>query len=345
MYAAAMGCLDTAHILISKGAAVWLRDKNEKRDFFHYAFARANWELVVSAFESIRTVYHPIDFQVLVSFSIIAAFTYDFRQDYNTDSWFLPKLLNLCEDVEFINSTLGDPYRGTKNNTLMHFMLSVEEAEALYGAGFNRFNAPNSKGELAVRSLAKRHDAALIRFCIEKGTNLNYLDQDGKTLLFELVSQLGSSSWLAWETMDSITLCLDAGIDVFASDTCKCPCSHHGCDISSAFEIDFSSGFPVSWDMPDPVWTLEWISLLRTTEAQRRQERCSWPSFRRALVDEHDISIPHVCCHRGSGKSAGSGSFLYEAPKPLHDEDILEILTEETDFVELLRTELGQLAL
>jgi ankyrin repeat protein len=136
-------------------------------------------------------------------------------------------LVNLCEDV---NLTFENCNTGTIHENLLHYVRNQKEAQSLVGRGFSGFNQANSDGKLAIHSFVQCPNAELIQCCLENGSNVNHADLDGRTIIFHLISQLGKYSWLIWDAIDSIKLCLARGADVFLSDSCDCPClDGNGC--------------------------------------------------------------------------------------------------------------------
>jgi hypothetical protein len=250
---------------------------------------------------------------------------------------FLRSIIKLADDVNF---TINDPFRGVEGNTLMHYASDLEMASTLVQCGFDRFDQRNSRGELAINSLSRLSTASLVNFCLENGTDINNVSQDGRTILFDLLSTLGQykNDWLAWEDMDAINICLDAGLNIFATDGCICPCSPNGCQISSGFELDLTSCSWFSYN-PGPVWAFEFLMLIEEYRGIEDAKTMLLAFHRRLMCNDAEISIAHVCCHRGQGVNRGSYGH-----KKLQDDDIREILDEESDFIEALEEEMQQLA-
>ncbi|KAK4097834.1 hypothetical protein N658DRAFT_488911 [Parathielavia hyrcaniae] len=207
-----------------------------------------------------------------------------------------------------VNMSFGDSACGVDGNNLMHYVQTLKEASAFVRCGFHKFNDRNSN----VSRLA--------------GSG------DGKT----------------WATLDTIRLCLDAGVDIFDGDSCKCPCSPGGCTISGIFSIDFPTSTFYSFEVaPGLFWSLEWVTLVEEHCGVEAAKRVLLSLLRRVKCDQPDIAIGHVCCHRGHGIAAGKGwrSYMFgNQPRPLADDDIADILDEESDFIDLLDMEMEELA-
>jgi hypothetical protein len=330
MYAAAMGQTEVAKLLISRGANPALSDSRLSWMFLDYAFFGDHWHL---AFETILVIQNKFNagvFQLYVRRAIMSALGHS---NALTEVTLLPKFIELCDDVNFT-------FEGhdIKDNNLMHYAHNLEIASTLVRCGFSKFNQKNSQGKLAINSLSNRCNAPLIQFCLENGTDVNNMSQDGRSIFFELVPRLSSFDWLTWDVIDGIKLCLGAGADPFSADKCRCPCSPDGCHIASKLGLEFSP-FSFLRDAPDPVWVLEIISLVEEYRGLRAAERLLLSLHRRIRCDQIDISIAHVCCHRG--RAIGRIGF---EDRSLGSEDIEDILDEENYFIDVLDTEMRELA-
>ncbi|PGH17531.1 hypothetical protein AJ79_01131 [Helicocarpus griseus UAMH5409] len=218
---------------------------------------------------------------------------------------------------------------------------NVEEAECLVSSGFNSFNKENSEGNLAMHFLAAENpDPRLVRFCLEKGTGVNHKDRNNQTVLLNLIRNLKEFSWLAWDIIDSINICLAAGADVFSSDGCLCPCAPSGCLSPSAFDMCFATNV-VFRVRPHVVWTIEWMSLVEEYRGEKAAKKMVLSFLRRVLSDKHDIT--HVCCHRGHDLILDC-PFWHKRYDPIPEEDALEIVDEENEFVNRLEEEMDRLA-
>jgi hypothetical protein len=331
MYAAAMGQTEVAKLLISRGANPALNDSRLSWMFLDYAFFGDHWDLALEALLVIQNKFNASVFQLYVRRAIMGAL--GCPNTLTEEVTFFPKLIELCDDVNFTFEG-----HGIKDNNLMHYAHNLEIASTLVRCGFSNFNQKNSQGKLAINSLANCCNAPLIQFCLTNGTDVSNMSHDGRSILFELLPQLSSFSWLTWDVIDSIKLCLSAGADPFAADKCICPCSPDGCHIASKLGLEFSP-FSFFSGTPDPVWVLEFISLVEEYRGLRAAERLLLSLLRRVRCDQIDISIAHVCCHRG--RTIGEIGF---EDRSLESEDIEDILDEENYFINVLDTEMGELA-
>jgi hypothetical protein len=331
MYAAAMDQTEVAKLLISKGANTALTDSRLDWMFLDYAFFGGHWDLALEALLVIQTKFNARVFQSYVRHAIMSALGH--RGGLAEEFTSLTKFIELCEDVNFTFQ-----HRCVKDNNLMHYARNLKVASTLVRCGFSGFNQKNSQGKLAINSLSKYCNAPLIQFCLENGTNVSNMSQDGRSIFFELLPRLASFDWLTWDVVDGIKLCLSAGADPFAADKCICPCSPDGCHIASKLPLEFG---PLSFlsGIPDPVWVFEFISLVEEYRGLRAAKRLLLSLHRRIRCDRIDISIAHVCCHRG--RAIGQMGF---EDRGLEGEDIEDILDEENEFINDLDIEMRELA-
>lgn len=335
MYAAAMGQTEVTMLLISRGANLVLRDSRRQGSFLDYALFCNHWDLALDALLAIQPNLEPGVFQVTVQEVLISAFPISFLVSKRQLS-FLPKIIQLSNDVNF---TFDDGH--VKDNTLMHYAYNLEIASALVQCGFSNFNQKNSKGKLAINSLARYPNVAVIQFCLERGADAKNVSQHGRTIFFGLLAGLGEIGWVTWDVIDSIKLCLSAGADPLIADNCVCPCSPDGCHVSSIFDLG-SSSRSILDPRPERIWIFELLTLLEEYRDIEAAERFLLSLHRRVLCDKPHISIAHVCCHSGRGIKCE----VREPwdPPHLQDGDIEEILDEESDFITALDMDMERLA-
>ncbi|RSL61639.1 hypothetical protein CEP53_005027 [Fusarium sp. AF-6] len=336
MYAAAMGQTEVTKLLISRGANPTLQTPIGDTTFLEYALLGNHRHLALDALLAIQSNIEPSVFQVLVRRVIIKAFERS-RIVSTRELPFLYKIVQLSDDVNF---TFEDSFRLSRDNNLMHYACTLEIASTLVQCGFNGFNQKNSEGKLAINSLARYHNASLIQFCLEHGTDVCNVSQAGRTIFFDLLPELNCFNLATWDIIDSIKLCLRAGTDPFVTDDCICPCSPNGCHVASIFMLEFDSCWFLH-RMPGPVWAFEFICLLEEHRGTEAAEQMLLSLLRRAECDAPHISVAHVCCHRGDG----IGRKLWKASLPrLQNEDVEEILDEEKEFIATLEADMKRYA-
>ncbi|KAL4866007.1 hypothetical protein BDV12DRAFT_210727 [Aspergillus spectabilis] len=286
------------------------------------AAARGQWQVIMDALDTIQATYPTNLFQ---------HFTYDAlmrlisRETWLANAWstYFAKLVGRCSDT---NLRFGSSIDGTEDNNLLHFISNHEDAKVLVRHGFKLFNQSNSAGKSAIFSLARVLDATLTKSLLDYGTNVNHVDHQGRTILFPLLGQMNHLNIRTLDVMDSIKICLRAGLDIFLSDGCRCSCSPEGCFLPAAFDINFAEDI---WpDAPTFVWALEFLSLVEELRGREDSKRLLLGFIRREYFDR--MGITHVCCHRGN--SIRDWGFL-EPKERMAEDDIDEILDEEEEFV------------
>ncbi|KAJ5690387.1 hypothetical protein N7462_004779 [Penicillium macrosclerotiorum] len=327
MYSAAMDSRDVVELLISNGADLIIHDCHLNRDFFAYAAARGNWNLIFESLENIRTFYgHNTAQHFVITAMMCLLPNYPFMDDLRTS--YFEDLVGLCEDVNF---TFKDGITGAENNNLLHYVQNWQEAQALVRHGFQGFNEPNSEGELAIFSIACNPQAELIQFCLENGTQASHIDNQGRTILMKLLVQLKEIRSSVWDIIDSVKLILAGDTDIFIPDNCRCACSQDGCSTFSVFNLAFD--MKLFSNAPKLIWAFEWLSLVEEFRGYQTSKLVLLSFLRRTQFDLLDIT--HVCCHRGRGMTSKS-PLEFMRPKSLQDEDIEEILDEECELIEEL---------
>lgn len=341
-----MGEKRTVALLLSEGADPFIYQRQHPYDdrengpaFVHYVIARGHLDIVIDALDRLGELYCIEARQSCSQLAVMIMIST--RSSMNANAAFFSELVKNLADV---NISIQDRSQGVNDNNLMHYMQSAEDAMALVRCGFDRFNSRNSDGKLAINSLVRYRCPALIRFCIDNGTDIRNKDNQGRTILFDLLSCLGSScaDWVAWETLDTVRLCLNAGADIFETDNCKCPCSPDGCTISCIFRTDFPLS-PLSAGL-GLLWSLEWVTLVDEHRGIEAARGVLLSLLRRVKSDPSDLDITHVCSQRGRGIATGRRRWYDDQPRPLADDDIAEILDDESEFIDILEIEMDQLA-
>ncbi|KAI3319693.1 hypothetical protein HD806DRAFT_508770 [Xylariaceae sp. AK1471] len=343
MYALGTGCAQSTKRLIESGASLLLRDNKRKayrRNFLDYAFSFGHWDLILYVLEIIEANYGRPSSQAFGKYALMYALKAK-TLFFEERKAFVLQLIARVDDVTF---TFRDAHNETDDNNLMHYVYSLDEAEALHASGFKGWNQPNSKGELALNSLARNPDPLIIKFCLEHGTDINHVTTRWRNVLFTLLPNIESSGWKIWDAMDSLALILDAGIDMFSSDDCNCPCSPHGCDIASVFDIGgHSSDWISTLGLLRSPWDLELFSLIEEHYGIDKSRRFLLSLFRKLKCQEEATCITHVCCHRGKGTREQFPWVFFT--KQLRGEDISEILVEEAEFINALELDMEVLRL
>ncbi|KAL4798546.1 hypothetical protein BDV19DRAFT_396470 [Aspergillus venezuelensis] len=333
MYAAGMGNGDVVNLMIQRRADLSIEDTRWSQNFIGYADARGHWQLIMSALDLIQAIYPPRLFQYHNYWALARLIS---RETWRPKAWgtYFSKLVSQCSDT---NKTLTRADNGTRENNLLHFISHREHITVLVENGFTMFNQANSVGQSAIFSLAPRLDITLTQALMDHGTNVNHVDHDGRTVLFALLGQIKGLNYRLFDIMDSIHICLKAGLDTFEADGCRCPCSPEGCSLPAAFDITFEKH--QSRESTAFVWALEFISLIEELKGCDESKRLLLAFLRRNYSDKAEIT--HVCCHKAHGIMETS---LDERQKLMPEDMIDEILDEEDEFIANLEDEMAPMA-
>ncbi|KAL4747079.1 hypothetical protein BDW72DRAFT_197078 [Aspergillus terricola var. indicus] len=328
MYAAGMGKTDVARLLIKQGADPFIRDTSWKRNFIDYAAARSHWPVIMDILDTVQDTYSKNVSQYFIRCALVRLIS---RETWLSNAWstYFAKLVGLCSDV---NMRIDNPRDGTKHNNLLHFISTHEDVKVLARHGFELFGQPNSAGKPAIFSLGWVLDATLTQSLLDYGINVNHADHDGRTLLFPLLEGMKSLNSRTFDIMDSIRICIRAGLDIFLSDGCRCPCSPGGCFLPAAFHITVVD----SWTRaPTFMWELEFLSLVEELRGREDSKRLLLGFIRRTYFER--AGITHVCCHRGNDVLCWN---LLGQRERMAEEDINEIQDEEEELIADLEKEM-----
>jgi len=341
MYAAAVGETEIVKILLSAGANPALRGGSEdlrlRRTFIHYALARGHKQLILDAIDTITELCGQEALRIFSKHTMMALISSGKPEHPQTG--FFAALVEKLDDVNF---RINDVNCNVTDRDLMHYVWDIGQAQALVRFGYNSFNRQDGHGKLPINSLCNRTEdkARLFTFCVENGTDLNNRDNHGRTVLFSLMEHW---HWDKWDASDAIGICLDAGIDVSLSDSCRCPCAPDGCTVSSVFPTTFHSWTDGRWCDRELLDSLEWITLVEEHQGADAARGVLLALLRRAKCDDDHVAVNHVCCHRGDGVADATARWLRQPKAILAAEDIEEILEEEAEFIAALDEEMDQL--
>ncbi|KAL2830500.1 ankyrin repeat-containing domain protein [Aspergillus cavernicola] len=333
MYAAAMGHTKVVQLLIRKGANILLDDNSlDNWNFIGCASIRGHWDLIVDSLEPIQSCCETELFKRCVEYSIVCLVCNDETGLGDTRRAYFAKLIKLCIDVNF---TFKDPTCFTTYNTLLHYISHYDEADTLVRCGFTRYNQLNSEGQHAIHLLPSYTLVDLTGFLIDHGTDVNAVDKNGRTVLFYLLPELSHSYDERIPTIiNCIHTCLAHGLDILASDNCRCACAPDGCCVAATFNLQ-TLGYLYP-DFHRVIWVLELLCIIEEVQGCEPSKKLLMSILRKTHFER--LGITHVCCNRGSG--------LYYATtdaEPLDTIVINEILEEESESITMLEKEVQKL--
>ena len=335
MYAAAMGQEESVIALLEAGADPYARDDRFGRTLLDYAATRGHWGLIIR----ILCYFEGIDKQAAAFWAKVATCLYyvAYPEGLNERRVSFRQLLAKCGDVNF---TCAD--ENMQEDTLLHRVRTVSDAEALLENQFRLINHRNSAGQSALMTLSTAEQSTgIARKLLEEGADLNLRDNRGRSAIRHVLSRLGDGkTYHLKETLHLLNIYLAHGADVLAGDGCRCPCSPSGGCYPSVSLGRRVGSFTTLIDFHLPIWSFEWLSMLSEHRGEIEAKSVLLSFNRRAKYEQ--LGMTHVCCQRDL-TIWGICSFLTEKKK-LSSEEIENILEEESDSYRTLEREMAQIA-
>ncbi|KAL0941661.1 uncharacterized protein CTRU02_204424 [Colletotrichum truncatum] len=331
MYAAAMNEEGSLMILLDSTNKLNASCKRFQRSFMHYAAAHGHWKLILMSLCRIETIFGKkvaekwaeaatIEFQV----SIIG---YNDGRDVS-----LHELLAKCGSPDF---TFDDGTCGVQNNCLLHEAKTVADVEAILSSGSKLINHTNTAGQHPLIAAAKRHNPEMVRKLLDAGADVRLRDNKHRTSLDHALKALHRPFFDVVETsLDTVRILLSAGADVSSRDCCRCPCSPQGCLPTSVLPHSVTVINAVFYTI-FPIWTAEWLNLVHEYRSADEAKAILLSLLRRRKHEK--LGMTHVCCRRQDQRK-----FLH--CDQVRDDEIDGIMEEESEFIELLEREMGEIA-
>ena len=336
MYAAAANQEECVIALLEANAIPHILDIDE-HNFMEYAAAHEHWNLV---FKVLCWMEATTEKEIAEGWAQYATHlyyvTYGFKIKKEEVSF--QQLLAKCGSVNFRIDDCYPPLppilpakslpcnrlRPPQNNTLLHYVKSVEDIDILLEHDFTLLNQVNNAGEHALMSVASSYwcKADVIGRLVDAGAEVNLKDNLQRTTL-GCILEMMRFAWddRHWQTMHSVRILLNNGADILCRDSRRCPCSPKGCLPSALLGRRVSECY-----RSVAVWLLEWLSLVIEYHSSSAAKIVLLQFIRQAKFDE--LEMTHTCC------------WSFSTPS-ISDDDINEILEEEAEFVEILESEMA----
>ena len=324
MYAAATNQEECLRVLLEAGANPFIRDRRNERTFMQYAALRGHWSLILTVLYHMKAVAEKKTAESWAQHATLLYYVFypDYHQDREVSS---QQLLATCGSVNF---TFDHYDKGLENNTLLHHVRSINDIEVLLEHGFTLVNHVNSIGQHAlISAVLSRCKPDMVRRLLDAGAEINLKDNSHYTTLYYVLDNL-QAAYDRFAAMDIARILLADSADVLCRDSCRCPCSPNGC-LPSALLPHAVYGSLFS---SVPVWSLEWLSLVLEYRGKSEAKAILLSFIRKRKFDEMEMT--HVCCTRNHKP------FIFRWPS-MSDEDVDEILDEESEFVQILEDEMA----
>ncbi|EGU72957.1 hypothetical protein FOXB_16545 [Fusarium oxysporum f. sp. conglutinans Fo5176] len=330
MYAAATNQEEAVMMLIEADSDLNATDFKWNRNFMFYAGLRQHWNLILQVLNTIESHVGKHAAERWAQFATYL-FLVIFPDRLEISGVSLNQLLAKCGTVNFIYNA-GDDKR---NRCLLHDIRSPAEFDALLANGFRLVNHADSAGQHPVMAAADRCESGLVNRLLAYGTDINRKDNFHKTSLYYVLRRLEVSftHHSLFRALETLRILLENDSNVLTRDACRCPCSPQGCLPTATLQ----HGSQGPWRTCVPLWSLEWLSLVSEYRGESEAKITLLSFIRRAKHGE--MGMTHVCCQREQ-------SYLFQnvSVKALHDENIEEIIDEESAFIEDLESEMDQSA-
>jgi ankyrin repeat protein len=327
MYAAATNQEECLRVLLEADANPMLRDTLQKRTFMHYAAISGHWNLILRVIYQMKAVAEKKTTESWAQCATILYYVFypDYHQDREVS---FQQLLAMCGSVNFTFDHRGN-LKELQNNTLLHHVRSANDIEVLLEQGFTLVNHVNGTGQHALMSaVLKQRNPDVVRRLLDAGAEINLNDNSHYTILYYVLDKL-QRPYEKFKTMDIARILLANGADVLCRDSCRCPCSPNGCLPSALLQHVVCEGI---FSAGVTVWSLEWLSLALEYRGKSEAKTILLSFIRKRKFDEMEMT--HVCCTRNHI------SLLFRRPS-MSDEDIDDILDEESEFVQILEDEMA----
>lgn len=327
MYAAATNHEESVTILVNAGADPTIQDSRYQRTFIHYAAVRRNWELIFNflcQIEAIDGKYQARGWSQLATF----LFHVQYPDHLGASGVSFHQVLTKCGgSVNFIFDDWG---QGTQGNCLLHYTRSVSDFKALVDNGFNLINHTNSAGRHPLMAAVRQREPSLVTALLEAGSDINLKDTQHRTSLSHALRRRDMEVTNSYLIMDIVRILLDNGANVLERDECRCPCSPGGCLTA----VPPSSSASLSWPKRYfSIWELEWLNLLSEHRGADVAKEVLVSFMRKAKHSE--MGMTHVCCRSNEDPP------IWASAKKISDEDIDEIVDEESEFADILEAEMS----
>lgn len=332
MYAAATNSQECLIALLEADANPYIRDGRYQRTFMQYAAIRGHWNLILESLHWLKANEKEEYAEFWAQHATILYFVVypDYLQKREVS---FQQILANCGSANFM---IQDSRNESENNCLFHYVKCAKDVDVLLEHGFTLKNHMNSAGQHALFSAAiYQCEPDVFQRLLSAELEIDLRDNLHRTTLYYILDRLGSGSENTTKmAMDIACILLTNKADLQCGDKCRCPCSPDGCLASGV--LDYSASTRRFSSAHVPVWSLEWLSLVLEHRGISEAKTILLSFIRKAKFDE--LGMTHVCCNRTRHQL---WTLIFKK-SVISDDDIDEILDEESDFIEILENEMTQ---
>ncbi|WAO85987.1 Hypothetical protein NCS54_00324100 [Fusarium falciforme] len=336
MYSAASNAIGAARILIRAGADPFMRHHMLDFTFTSFAVARCNWDFIMELFSFFDDEAMHITSEVLAQQAVSVLFLNAYRPRYREGNDCLLHLLSRCKSLNFGLKTLLeiDHTRIVEGRTLLHYASSVNDVDALLDHSSSIINQVDQKGQHALMRAVARAKLSdlepLIRRLLDAGADINLQDNRGHTACHIMMQRLSQCASFATKgNLDFLHALVALGADALRPDNCKCSCSVSGClpTVPDLPKMALSPRQPAGGSV---ILLVEWIILILETYGIETANQTLLATIRQA--EHKKLDMTHTCCQWRAASYLPGDHY----PDPMPEDDINEILEEESDFNKIL---------
>ncbi|EFQ25667.1 uncharacterized protein GLRG_00811 [Colletotrichum graminicola M1.001] len=333
MYAAAENQEESAMMLLDAGADVYAEESRYNRTFIEYGALRDHWKLVLNCLSRIESLMGKKVAENWAEHATLL-FHVQYPNTLNNRNVTFRQFLVKCPDVNFFYDNLRTK---SQENTLLHSASSRSDLDALLDNGFKLISHRNSTGRHPLIEAADRAVPRLVEGLLDNGADIALKDHWHRTALHHALARLEKVSYEAiYEAIDTILILVTHGADLLSRDNCRCPCSPEGCLLGVEL---MHTVHQIRGHVHFPAWALEWVCLVYESRGTDGAKTAIASLLRRTKHKE--MGMTHICCRRHPPFPWGP-SFVSGGPSCIPDDDIDDILDEESEFIEILEKEMTQ---
>lgn len=116
-----------------------------------------------------------------------------------------------------------------EGNTLLHYVRTISDLDALLENGFKLVNQQNDDGRSALMRLGGWERPGILRKLLDIGADINLRNVLGQTAMESVLEELKYELTDKTEILQTLCVYLDNGVDCLSGDDSRCPCSPNGC--------------------------------------------------------------------------------------------------------------------
>ncbi|EER39267.1 conserved hypothetical protein [Histoplasma capsulatum H143] len=273
-HAISYGSVESTKLLLEYGTIPLSTDELEDplSICLHHAFSAEHWDVLRLFFSHIRTA---LDFPEKAVGGLANSYVAKWLENPTRFPFPPPPGMSILLQLGVSPDVMSN-----SGITLLHCAGTEQEVRALFEAGFTKTNQLNDKGYSPLMNALDfrcRSDSTAYRAIIAQGVDVNLQNNRGTSAMHIICENIGSpypkytddSENLKFLSMklEAMAMCLSRGVDPFARDQCRCPCSVNGCSPGSMLLRRIYGD-----DWRGHLIALEWLLMLKEYQGKEAAE-------------------------------------------------------------------------